>query len=235
MPVARVHHDGGEVVVRVGRQPLQRRGELLVRLRDRQVAVERDAGVPLRGRHQLALGDGAVGGGADRPVGSAGLVRLKDGRRGGRRDVLDLRIARQQARVLGRLGALLRVHARAGDCGGNAGADVDVVREHGDDGAGRVDVDVFHVAVARDRHARVEVQRLDRGVGVEYQRRTRSLFVNGQILERSGGDTERRAGRLVVGELGGQVLVLGLYIVDDFYLQVLARGDDHDGTGSLKE
>ena len=44
-----------------------------------------------------------------------------------------------------------------------------------------------------------------------------------------------RAGCLVVGELGGQVLVFGLYIVDDFHLQVLARGDDHDGAGSLKE
>ena len=197
VPVAGVHHDGGEVVVAVRREARERRRRLGVGGGDRGAAAQHRRGVALGRRDQLVFADGAVGRGADRPIDRAALVRGEYRRRAGRRDVPRLRIAREQARIGGGFLRLRRVHRLAGDVGGEPGADRDLVGQHLDDGARRVDVQVINVAVAGDGRRGVEVERHRRAVDVEVERGAGRRLVDGERVHRAHRDVQRGAGRFV--------------------------------------
>ena len=192
-----VHQDGGEVVGAVGGEaadlcraglagPAQGQGALLDHL----------GGVGL-GVDELIHPDGAVGHRADGPVDGAPLVGAEAHRGAGGRQVGDLGIARQQAGVGGGLGRRRAVHLLPVDGGGDAGADHDLVGQHGDGAVIGVHRQIGDVAVAGDGGAHVQVHVAHLGPGGDAQGGVRGLLVHGHRLH--------LAGRHVDGGAGGQV------------------------------
>ncbi len=120
----------------------------------------------------------------------ARLVARKDGKRRVGSDIVRARVACQDTRVGGGFLAELGIHDRTGNVGGDAGADDNVVGQHGGAGAGGVDIQVADGALAVHRDADVEVQRIDHAVIGDGQGGVHRAFVDGYVFRRAVADGE---------------------------------------------
>ena len=176
-----IHQHGGQIVGAAGGQAGNLGSGFLVALGDLEGTVLH-GDVAVGGRlDQVFLTDRAVGDGADSPVNGTGLIGGEHGVQAGGDNIPRLGIARQNA---GHLGGLLRrygVHLLAGDDGGDAGPDFDLVGQHFHLTAGGVDHQMFDVALTGDDGGRVKVQFLDHRAAVNNNVGFRGGLVHRQL------------------------------------------------------
>ena len=188
--LASVHQYGGKHIRGIDGQAGNALGQILVGVADGDVAASHDICAVAGRIDQVGSGQGTVAAQADRPVQRAGFIGLEGGLRLIGSEIVKARIAAQDAGKVGHLLAERTVHNDAVNIGCDAGADMDDIRQHLDDTAGRVDIQYADIALAADGGRRVKVQHLDRRALRNGDFGADSVFVNGQLLHRTAADSD---------------------------------------------
>ena len=220
-----VHHHGGEIVGPVGGEAGEGGSDLGVPLGGDDGAGLYGDGAVGRGLDEIVLAHGAVGDGADRPVDGAPLIGCKGGGGGVGGDVGDRGVAGEDHGLTGGFLGGGGVHDLAVDDGGDAGTDVDLVRQHGHGGAGGVDVELLDVALAGHGGARVQIQLLDLRAPVNDDGGLRRGLVHGQLGHGALGGPDLGAGGPVdyLLDAAGQIQLHG-HVVLGPLLALRGRG-----------
>ena len=225
-PALAVHQHGGQVVGAAGGQAADLGADLRVGGGGGHGAVLDGQGAVGGRGHQVVGLNGAIGNAAHRPVDRPPLVGGEQALEPGGGHVVGHRVAGEDPGVAGNLLRRGGVHLNAVDDAGDAGADVDVVRQHGHVGAGGVDVQLADVPLAGDVGCHVQVQLLDLGVPVQLDAGVHRVLVHGQLLDRALGHLHGGAGGLVhhLFDPAGQVQVYPVLAVQGDVHQALVVG-----------